>query len=215
MGERGGTVGGPNRPPGRPRNAACDRAILAAALACLVDDGYAGMSVEGVASRAEVGKATIYRRWPTKSALVVDAVRACAFDQIPLVDTGDVRADLGRMLHALLDMMRREAPLLRAFAIEQTRHPELADAWRLGFLAERRQALREALRRGVERGQLPAATDVELLADVGPALMWQRLTVIGEEPPADLPERILAQFLPAPAPRTGGSSSTGRPSSTG
>jgi AcrR family transcriptional regulator len=184
--------------PGRPRSTDCDRAILAATLASLVEDGYGGLSVEGVATRAQVGKATIYRRWPTKTALVVEAVGACAFEHVPLVDTGDVRADLAQMLHALQELMAREAPLMRAFAVERTRHPELDEAWRRGFLTQRREALREALRRGVERGQLPAGTDVELLADVGPALMWHRVTMLGEQAPAaDLPDRILAQFLPA------------------
>ena len=203
--------GTPAARPGRPRSAACDRAIQEATLEALVHDGYAGLSVEGVASRAQVGKATIYRRWPTKSALVVEAVRSYAFEHIPLIDTGDVRTDVAAMLRALRELMHRQAPLLRAFCAEQARHPELAEAWRRGFLTQQREALREALRRAAERGQLPAGADVELLADVGPALMWHRLAVLGEEPPDDLPERILDLILPPPgrAGAAGGSCGPG------
>ncbi len=61
--------------PGRPRSPAVDQSILEAALALLVEQGYGGMSMEGIASRAGVGKAAIYRRWPSKAAVIVDALR--------------------------------------------------------------------------------------------------------------------------------------------
>src|ERR1700736_6785229 len=92
----------PRPRPGRRRSAAADQAILAAALDALVEEGYAGMSMEGIACRARVGKATVYRRWHNKAELVVEALRGHVCHHIPLVDTGDVRADLTAMFEDLV-----------------------------------------------------------------------------------------------------------------
>ena len=79
-----------------------------------------------------------------------------------------------------------------------TSSPELAETFRRTFLAGRRAAAREIIRRGIAKGEFPADTDVELLADAGPALIWHRLTVTGDPLEDDLPERILRQFAPIP-----------------
>ena len=183
---------------GRPRSEACDRAIEAATIELLVEDGFGGMSMEKIAARAGVGKATIYRRWETKEALVVDAVGHHCLEDAPAPSTGSARADLLDMLHHFADRARRDGALMQAFASERERHPELAEAFRRTFLASRRAAARDVIERGVASGELPATTDVELLADVGPALIWHRLTVTGEPLTDDLPERIVAQFAPVP-----------------
>lgn len=186
--------------PGRPRSGECDRAIEAAALDLLVEEGFAGMSVEGVAARAGVGKATIYRRWGNKADLVLDAVIHRCQDHVVSPDTGSLRGDAAEMLRALLGKFRRDGRLMQAFSAEQHRHPELADTFRATFLAERRAAMREILERGVARGDLAADADLDLLGDVGAALMWHRISVTGGELEDDLPDRILAQFFgPAPS----------------
>jgi len=79
--------------PGRPRSAEAHRAILDAAAALFIEEGFDAMSVEGVATRAAVGKATIYRRWPSKEDLVIDAI-AQVFAEAPRPETGSVRDDL-------------------------------------------------------------------------------------------------------------------------
>jgi AcrR family transcriptional regulator len=92
------------RPPGRPRSAQVHQAILDAAVALFIRDGFEGMSVEAVAARAGVGKAAIYRRWPAKEALVIDAV-AQLIAEAPSPDSGSVHDDLvelARELHGLL-----------------------------------------------------------------------------------------------------------------
>ncbi|GAC1518077.1 MAG: TetR/AcrR family transcriptional regulator [Acidimicrobiales bacterium] len=183
---------------GRPRNEACDRAIESAAIELLVEEGFGRMSMEGIAARAGVGKATIYRRWDTKEALVVDAVHRHCLQDVSPPDTGTARGDLCEMLHHFVDRARRDGSLMQAFASERDRHPELAEAFRTTFLADRRAASRAVVQRGVDSGEFPAGTDIELLADVGPALIWHRLTVTGEPIPDDLPERIVAQFAPIP-----------------
>jgi AcrR family transcriptional regulator len=183
--------------PGRPRNEDCDRAIERAALALLVEEGFAGMTIEGIAARAGVGKATLYRRWHSKAALVVDAVHRQCLEHVATPDTGDVRADLTEVLRVLVRRFQRDGEVMQAFAAERGRHPELAETFRTLFLAERRAATQAIVQRGIDRGQLAPTTDVELLADAGPALLWHRFSVIGAPIDDLLPERIVAQLLPA------------------
>ncbi|GAC1306061.1 MAG: TetR/AcrR family transcriptional regulator [Acidimicrobiales bacterium] len=188
---------------GRPRNEDCDRAIESAALELLVEDGFGKLTMEGVASRAGVGKATVYRRWDTKEALVVHAVHARCVDDAHAPSTGSARGDLTEMIRQFLYRAQRQGTVMQAFAAEQGRHPELAETFRTTFLAGKRAATQEVVRRGVASGELPADTDVELVGDVGAALLWHRLTVTGEPLDDDLPERIVAQFLPARAAPSG------------
>ena len=92
--------------PGRRRDPTRDTAIADATLAVFVEEGYSALTIEGVAARAGVGKATIYRRYASKAELVVDAVRAGAGIADGLPDTGDVRADLATMLRPLLTKLK-------------------------------------------------------------------------------------------------------------
>jgi|SRR5581483_11394692 len=184
------------RRPGRPRSEEVERAILDAALDALVEDGYAGVSIEGIAARAGVGKATIYRRWRSKAEIMVEALRSRVSLDVPLVDTGDLRADLLVTLRALRRCLAGvEGPLMAAFAAEKSRHPELRDEFERVFVADRRAHLRHLIAAAVERGELPADTDVEVVADSGPALLWHAHTMRDRECAADLPERIVNQIL--------------------
>jgi AcrR family transcriptional regulator len=100
---------------GRPRSEEADRAILDAALDALVDDGYGGMSIERIAAKAGVGKATIYRRWNGKAEILVEALRRRACFDVPLVDTGDLRADLLTILQAVYTNMKGvDGPVMAA-----------------------------------------------------------------------------------------------------
>ncbi len=181
---------------GRPRSEEADHAILDAALDALVEDGYAGMSIEGIAARAGVGKATIYRRWPGKAEMLVDALSLRACFDVPLVDTGDLRADLLTILRAVHVNMRGLAgPVMAAFAAEKLRYPELREEFDRVFVSERRAHLRRLVGAAVERGDLPADTDVELLAEAGPALLWHALTVRNDPGDDTLPDRIVRQLL--------------------
>lgn len=187
---------------GRPRSHDADLAIEEAALEVLVQEGFAGMTIEGIAARAGVGKATVYRRWAAKEDLVVHAVHRKCMEHFVAPDTGSVRTDLLEILRTLLGRFQRDGALMSAFAAEQGRHPELAEAFRTTFLAERRAVVQEVVARGIARGELAEGTDVELVGDVGPALFWHRLTVTGAPLDDDLPERIVDQFLgPAPSRR--------------
>jgi AcrR family transcriptional regulator len=189
------------RGPGRPRSEECDRAIIGAALDALVADGFEGMTIEGVAGRAGVGKATIYRRWPRKLDLVLDAVRTRAQASVPMPSSPEIRTALEQLLEDLRRTMTGpDGPVLRAFTAETYHHPELAEGFQRMFIEPRRTVLRRMVEDAVSRGDLPRTTDAELVADVGPATLWHRLVVTGAPLTEDLPGRIVAQFLPRPGP---------------
>jgi AcrR family transcriptional regulator len=176
---------------GRPRDPSCDAAILRATVDAFIDAGYAGVSVEGVAARAGVGKATIYRRFPSKAELVVEAVRCGAQIDDDLPDTGDLRADLIAMMQPLFDRLRGDdAGLLVRFATERVRNPELAAAFDRAVVGRKREHLRSLLASAAQRGDLPASSDLELIAEAGPALLWHH-ALHGLPLTDDLLERIV------------------------
>lgn len=180
---------------GRPRDPAVDEAILDAAAALFVDLGYAGVSIEGVAARAGVGKATIYRRYADKAELIVHAVRHCAHINNDLPDTGDLRADLRAMLGALFEGLRgQDGALLLAFAAERIRNPELAESFMRNVVGGKREHMKRLFESAAARGELPPGADLELLAEAGPAILWHHaLHRLGF--PADLPDRIIDLML--------------------
>jgi len=182
-----------HRPPGRPRSAEADRAILRAAVDLLADEGYGGVTMEGVAARAGVGKATVYRRWPCKSALVVDAVTTCRESAGPPPDTGSAREDLLVFVGAFMHHLRTSdaGRVMPALVAELARSPELAQAFREGFVQPRRAKVLEAVRRGVERGEVRPDVDPELMADGVVALLMHRFLVTGMEIDDDLPQRVV------------------------
>ncbi len=154
---------------GRPRSEEAHQAILDATLELLAEVGFSAFTVEGVAQRAGVGKATIYRRWPSKLPLVVEA-----FGRLPALkeaDTGNLVEDLKTMLRSYLQLFNTTtmAAVLPSLAGERAHNPELSELLD-PVLRGRRQPLLRALERGVQRGELPADLDIELAADlvVGP-----------------------------------------------
>jgi AcrR family transcriptional regulator len=108
------------RAPGRPRSETSRQAILMAALDLVVEDGYANTTIEGIAARAGVGKQTIYRWWPTKADVVLEASAAKADLHVPVTDHGSYAADLRAFLHASYVMANHTqfADLLRALMAE-------------------------------------------------------------------------------------------------
>ena len=185
---------------GRPRDPARDEAILDAAIDELVDRGYQGLSIEGIAARAAVGKATIYRRYTNKAELVVDAVRrrACIDDVLP--DTGDVRADLTKMMSSIIERLRGpDGAVLLAFHGERLRHPELAAEFEQSVIGQKRRHIRKLLRDAIDRGDIPADTDLDLVAEAGAAFIWHH--ALYDLPLTDdLPGRIIDLALPTTKP---------------
>ncbi len=150
------------RRPGRPRSEQADRAILAAAVEVFAESGPEGLCIEEVAARAGVGKATIYRRWPGKEDLMLDAL-ASLEAPLPAAKGKSVREDL----IALLDAMRSEAGdrrYVRLSALllgEGTRYPRLMDRYAAKVAQPRQEIFRAVLRRGVATGELREDADVD------------------------------------------------------
>jgi AcrR family transcriptional regulator len=168
-----------DRRPGRPRNPELDATILQATMELLCEAGFTGTTVEAVAERAGVGKATIYRRWATREDLLLAAggeMGPCPGDP----DCGNLRDDLIVLLGGLVSMMT-ETPvgaLLPATVDEAARNPAMRT--RLdAFVAERRAPVRTALRRAADRGELRAGVDHELLVDLMAGPVFTRLLLTG------------------------------------
>ena len=153
---------------GRPRSEQADRAIMAAALELLAERGVAGMSIEEVASRAGVGKATIYRRWSSKGALALDAFVTEFRQQQPLPDTGTLRGDLREELRAWVRAVT-QTPVGRMLGdlIGEAQHDQdLAASYRDRVLEPLRQQHRIMLDRAIARGEIPPDTDREVVLDL-------------------------------------------------
>jgi len=169
------------RPLGRPRDARADRAILEATLDLIAERGVYEFRTEDVASRAGVGKGAIYRRYRSKDELVTAAIGVLVSEEIALPDTGSTRADLLVLMREAVEFYRGSfaGRLMPNVIGAIAQRPELARAVRDGFLAGRRAALSEVLRRGVERGDLAPNLDVELALDVLGGPLFYRLLVTG------------------------------------
>jgi len=148
--------------PGRPRNARADEAIIEAVMAMLTSGQSAdAISIEAVAAKAGVGKATIYRRWPNKEALLIDAV-ATMKGPLPEPRGESVRDDLVMLIGGMRS--KRSEQYGRATACllpELVRSPELHRVHQ-SVMEPRRNVMRQVLRRGIETGELRADLDIEL-----------------------------------------------------
>lgn len=157
--------------PGRPRDPAAEGAIIAATLELLAESGYEGVRVAQVASRAGVSKATMYRRWPSKTQLVVAALRTTP--PLQPVDTGRLSDDLEALLFQFLGIVESTplAGVLAALAAERRRDPALARVLD-PFVRERTRPLVESMQRAVARGEIPPTVDLDLAASLtgGPIL---------------------------------------------
>ncbi|MFF4492173.1 TetR/AcrR family transcriptional regulator [Streptomyces sp. NPDC001544] len=181
---------------GRRRNEAVRRAILDAALDLLSDADGAPVTVETIARAAGVGKQTLYRWWPSKGAVLLDALTDYAAQELPTPDTGSLRGDLRAFATATFEASQRapSAPALRTLVTEAARDAHLAQLMR-DFTEARRAVLREILRRGHERGELPADRDVDLLVDQFYGFFWYRFLLGHAALDAVTAERITDSLL--------------------
>jgi AcrR family transcriptional regulator len=199
----GDTQGG-SRGPGRPRDARHDQAILEATLEILQEQGYRGVTIDGVAARAGVGRPTIYRRWPSKPALVVAALVQSARLTVPAPDTGSLRRDLITVQRHQVELMnapdarRVTAGLIADLADD----PELADIYVSQYLAPRRATVWQVLQRAVDRGELNDDVDFAFVYDVLVGPLFMRAVVWGQPLAPDAAEKtadvILAAFGESP-----------------
>jgi len=186
--------------PGRPRDPEVDEAILSTALRMLAEAGYARLTMDQVAARAGVGKASLYRRYPTKESLVLEAIRYRHERGRPDVpDTGSLYRDMLGYLRALIRYRQEHAAGLQAVAGEVMVNPELAAGFRRQVAGGLLAGFRTIVSRAVERGELPPETDLELLAML-PLSLVHHLRLLGGDPVDERhAKRIADQFFAAPA----------------
>lgn len=168
--------------PGRPRSEKSREAIIQAALDLLDEQSLYDLSIEAIARQAKVGKATIYKWWPSKAHLVLEAFLEVKSRQAPVPDTGSIREDIQQHLTALADFHKsRSGQTIVHFLAQAQNDPVfMKELWNV-FLGVVRDAFAGMLRRGIERGELREDVDITLMVDLIYAPMIYR-QMIGLEP---------------------------------
>ena len=208
----------PARGRGRPRSAEAEQAILNATLRMLGTQGVAGTTIEGVAAEAGVGKTTIYRRWPTKTDLILASIS----DLVPPGDPPDTGSMAGDMA-AVAETQRRRlagsglAGIVPRVLAESMSDPELHDAFVTRVVDPFRAMLRLFIERGIERGELRPDLEVEPLVDLLHSIPIYKMLMSRGDPAAL--EQVPQAYMPILAPGILNSSSGGpasaRPRSSG
>lgn len=162
------------RPPGRPRSERARQAILESTLRFLQERGFPEFTIESIAADASVGKATIYRWWPNKAALIVDAFASAATKKLHFPDTGSIQTDMQLQMRQLVQVLRsRRGRIVSAVISGGQSDSSLIEAFRERFMMPRRREAYGTLRKAITRGELPADLDLDLMLDslYGPIYM--------------------------------------------
>ncbi len=195
------------RPPGRctrmstdPRVTRSKAKVIDCALELLAERGVAGTSVEAIVERSGVAKTTIYRHWPTRGEVILDAIDTC-IEPPAAPDLGTVRADLHALIGGLCEALSasRWAALMPSLIDAAERDPEFAEVHRR-FAATRTAPVREILCRGINRGELPGDTDVDQMIDLLSGPVFYRRLVAGEPVDRTYGERLVDRILHAYRP---------------
>jgi AcrR family transcriptional regulator len=187
--------------PERRRSIRSHQAILAATAHLLAEVGYTALTIEGVAARAGVGKATVYRWWPSKGALVIEAMSA-ALAMPTFSETGDLRQDLLTVGNGMVETLAHSpaGAVIPALAADLMRDPDMAEQFRDQVIRPRRSAVTQILRRAADRGELPPDVDIDLLLDVYAGAVFYRVLVSGEQVTDLLAEQLVGLLLDGKAP---------------
>jgi len=188
---------------GRPRSAAADRAILDATREALAELGWGGLTMGDVALRAGVAKTTLYRRWPSKNELVVDAV-AVLFDQLECADMGSLQADIEAVVAQFADLLTRpetQAALLALFA-EGSRDPQLRRRIRERIVEPQKVLVQLGRANAQARGEMvpdpdetSACEEIDIIFDTIAGTVEHRLLVSGEPVTTDWIRRFTTLLL--------------------
>jgi AcrR family transcriptional regulator len=183
--------------PGRRRSERSHRAILEATQELLVERGYPAVSIEGIAARAGVGKQTIYRWWPSKPALVLEAYLT-GEDAVPHPEpAGSTREDVRALLGWLVSVLAEPTGggVVAGLVAELPHDADLAEGFRRDVVPARREAMLAALETGRERGEIRADADLELAVDELHGAVFYRLLLSGEALDDAFVERLADQVL--------------------
>lgn len=146
-----------------------------------LENGFQTVTMEGIAKHAGVSKATIYKWWPNKAAVVADSFFATLKGHYPVPDTGSVMDDLViQMGNLYLFLASEEGRIIRELIAEGQFDEDVAEAYRTRYFMPRRNVSKDILERGVERGELKAGLNLELCVEMIYAPLFYRLLITGE-----------------------------------
>ncbi|WP_040866986.1 TetR/AcrR family transcriptional regulator [Nocardia exalbida] len=186
------------RGPGRPRSERSRTAVLTAARELLTDRGLPGLSMDDIAARAGVSKNTIYRWWPTKAAVLMDAFTDAFADRMEAPADGDALTRLRIQLRRVAQLMNTpeaRRPFVALIAAAQ-HDPELATALRERFLDGRRADVGVLIAAGIDNGELPDDLDTDAVIDLIYGALYYRLLVSGAQLDPAYADRIIALLTP-------------------
>ena len=192
---------------GRPLDSSRDLALREAALGLLAEVGYDRLTMDAVAARARAAKTTIYRRWPGKAELVVDALNSLkGAPEVP--DTGSLRQDLRALAGSITSAESKFGAQVTIGMVNALAHDaELRRVFGEKFTAPRMAGFRTVFEQAVARGEMPGGHDLDLLARLFPALALQQLATSGELPgtqfACQIMDEVVYPLATAPVPGTG------------
>jgi len=187
------------RPRGRPRSEPKRQAILDATFALIDGLGFTGVSVDRIAEHAGVGKATIYRWWPNKAAVTMDAILSIADPAIPHPQTGSARQDLAAHLRHMIRIFRgaRTGPMIASVLAEAQHDSELAAEVDARVQAPRRAGAKQILEDGIARGELRTDLDCDAVLDAIYGPLYYRFLVTHQPMSSRYADTVLDHIWPA------------------
>jgi AcrR family transcriptional regulator len=187
------------RAPGRPRSERCHQAILDATADLLDERRYADVTIESIAERAGVVKATIYKWWSCKALLAMEAYAARTSERIPAPDTGSVERDMQLMLRRTCRVLAdgNIGQTVAGLIAEAQSDPKLAEPFRTTFIGSRRERMITILHRGIDRGELRDTLDVSATIDLLYGPLWYRLLLRHAPLSPSFADAVVATVLPS------------------
>jgi AcrR family transcriptional regulator len=189
---------------GRRRSERSHKAIIRATQELLVERGYRELTIEGVAARAGVGKQTIYRWWPSRAALVLEAYLAGSESIAPPADCESTREDVRSLLVWLANVLAQPigGRVVAGLIADLQHDPDLAEGFRRDVVPARRRAMLAALEHGRERGEIRADADLGVAVDALHGAVFYRLLLSGAPLDEEFAERVADQVLDGLADRS-------------
>ena len=189
----------PRRPRGRPRSQLCHSAILHATKELLSERRYADVTMEGIAERAGVAKQTLYKWWPSKARLAMEAWTALANSKIPDPDTGHAATDLVELARHTCRVLSRTniGQTVAGLIADAQSDPELAVEFRETYISTRRRVGARVLEAGIARGELRPDIDVQEVLDLMYGPIWYRLLLRNAPLDDRFARSLIAHLLPS------------------
>ena len=190
------------RPPGRPRSESARQSILSSTLKLLGENGFSDLTIEEVAERAGVGKATVYRWWPNKAALIADAFASSTTRRLRFPDTGSVFTDMSQQMRQLVKVFRsRRGRIVAAILAAGQSDKDVIAAFRERFLWPRRREAYATLARGIRRGELRRNIDPDVLLDSLYGPIYMRFLIQHDNLTPEFVDRVCEIVLGSARPR--------------